>query len=71
MSEPGACQTSNKGEYKDEDEEAPVPVLDEGDIALLKTYGLGPYTTKIKQTEKEIKEHQEKVRTYSCSILAR
>ena len=34
------------------------------DIALLKSYGLGPYTASIKKTEKEIKEHQEKVTNY-------
>lgn len=58
----GECQTSNKNEYNDEEEEAPVPVLDEGDIALLKTYGIGPYTNKINTTEKEIKERQDKLK---------
>ncbi|KAK6796089.1 hypothetical protein RDI58_009544 [Solanum bulbocastanum] len=37
------------------DEKNPRP-LDEDDIALLKTYGLGPYSTSIKKTEKGIKE---------------
>ncbi|OMO70511.1 hypothetical protein CCACVL1_18848 [Corchorus capsularis] len=37
------------------------PPLDEDDIALLKTYGLGPYTHKIKEREKEIKEIAKKV----------
>ncbi|VAI61809.1 unnamed protein product [Triticum turgidum subsp. durum] len=36
-------------------EKNPRP-LDEDDIALLKTYGLGPYSTSIKTAEKEIKE---------------
>jgi 26S proteasome regulatory subunit T1 len=36
--------------------------LDEGDIALLKTYGLGPYSVKIKQAEEEIKKHQQTVK---------
>jgi 26S proteasome regulatory subunit T1 len=36
--------------------------LDEGDIALLKTYGLGPYTKAIKQLEEEIKSHQQTVK---------
>ncbi|CAN0246828.1 unnamed protein product, partial [Ectocarpus sp. 8 AP-2014] len=36
--------------------------LDEGDIALLKTYGLGPYTTSIKDIEKEINEAKEQVK---------
>lgn len=55
MGDAGACQTSNKKEY-DEEDEAPPAALDEGDIALLKTYGLGPYTTSIKNIEKEINE---------------
>lgn len=56
MGDAGECQTSNKKEYDDEDDEAPPAALDEGDIALLKTYGLGPYTTSIKNIEKEINE---------------
>jgi len=36
--------------------------LDEGDIALLKSYGLGPYTTLIKTLEDEIKTHQQTVK---------
>ena len=46
---------------QEEKEDAPPP-LDEGDIALLKTYGLGPYTTKIKTLEEEIKTHQQTVK---------
>ncbi|KAI6700311.1 hypothetical protein NL676_014635 [Syzygium grande] len=42
------------------DEKNPRP-LDEDDIALLKTYGLGPYSTSIKKAEKEIKEMAKKV----------
>mmetsp|Transcript_10835 Transcript_10835/g.15347 ORF Transcript_10835/g.15347 Transcript_10835/m.15347 type:complete len:437 (+) Transcript_10835:11-1321(+) len=61
----GECQTSNKNEYNDDDEEAPPPpALDEGDIAMLKTYGLGPYTTRIKAIEKEIEASREKVKEY-------
>lgn len=56
MGDAGACQTSNKKDYDGEDDEAPPAALDEGDIALLKTYGLGPYTTSIKNIEKEINE---------------
>jgi len=36
--------------------------LDEGDIVLLKTYGLGPYATLIKETEESIKNHQQTVK---------
>jgi hypothetical protein len=55
----GACQTRNVGSYDDEEEEEKeIPPLDEGDIALLKTYGLGPYTTSIKKREEDIKSLQ-------------
>ncbi|XP_058111892.1 26S proteasome regulatory subunit 7A-like [Magnolia sinica] len=37
------------------------PPLDVDDIALLKTYGLGPYSSSIKKVEKEIKEIAKKV----------
>ena len=30
------------------EDDKPIAVLDEDDIALLKSYGLGPYTTRIK-----------------------
>lgn len=46
---------------QEEKEDAPPP-LDEGDIALLKSYGLGPYSTKIKTLEEEIKTHQQTVK---------
>lgn len=36
---------------EDEKDEAPVKALDEDDIALLKTYGLGPYAQRIKDVE--------------------
>jgi len=47
--------------YQEEKEDAPPP-LDEGDIALLKSYGLGPYSNKIKQVEEEIKKAQQTVK---------
>jgi len=40
----------------DQDEKKPQTALDEGDIALLKSYGLGPYTAPIKSVEKDISE---------------
>ena len=46
---------------QEEKEDAPPP-LDEGDIALLKSYGLGPYSTAIKTLEEEIKTHQQTVK---------
>lgn len=44
------------------DDKDVAPPLDEGDIALLKTYGLGPYATAIKNAEEEIKKHQQTVK---------
>jgi len=58
----GECQTANRGDYDDEEKEDAPPPLDEGDIALLKSYGLGPYTTAIKTLEEEIKTHQQTVK---------
>ena len=46
---------------QEEKDDAPPP-LDEGDIALLKSYGLGPYTKSIKTLEEEIKTHQQTVK---------
>lgn len=37
-------------------------ILFSGDIALLKTYGLGPYTLAIRAVENDIKRHQETVK---------
>jgi|Transcript_13884 26S proteasome regulatory subunit T1 len=58
----GECQTRNVGDYDEEEKEDAPPPLDEGDIALLKSYGLGPYTTLIKTLEDEIKTHQQTVK---------
>ncbi|KAI8921363.1 hypothetical protein PhCBS80983_g02417 [Powellomyces hirtus] len=45
------------------DDKAPekIKVLDEGDIALLKTYGQGPYAKELKAIEVDIKEVQKRV----------
>jgi 26S proteasome regulatory subunit T1 len=58
----GECQTKNVNDYDEEEDENIAPPLDEGDIALLKSYGLGPYSTAIKSAEEEIKKHQETVK---------
>jgi len=59
----GECQTKNTKDYEEEeDNDPPAAVLDEGDIALLKSYGNGPYTAAIKSTEDEIKKHQDKLK---------
>jgi hypothetical protein len=58
----GECQTKNQGDYaSDGEEEKEVRALDEDDIALLKTYGLGPYTNPIKDLEKDISKMNKKV----------
>ncbi|ODM93939.1 26S protease regulatory subunit 7 [Orchesella cincta] len=43
-----------KGASDNEEEEKEIRTLDEGDIALLKTYGQGPYSKQIKQVEDDI-----------------
>ncbi|GKZ00991.1 26S proteasome regulatory subunit 7 [Mayamaea pseudoterrestris] len=58
----GECQTGNRGDHDDEEKDDTPPPLDEGDIALLKTYGLGPYSAGIKRLEEEIKQHTAKVK---------
>ena len=58
----GECQTTNKNDYDSDDEKDAAPPLDEADIALLKSYGLGPYATLIKTTEESIKKHQQTVK---------
>jgi len=57
----GECQTSNKKDYSGDDDK-PIIALDEGDIALLKTYGIGPYTQAIKDVEDDIKKEQDKIK---------
>lgn len=57
----GECQTSNRKDYEDEDEK-PIKALDEGDIMLLKNYGVGAYTLAIKKVEEDIKKHQDNVK---------
>jgi 26S proteasome regulatory subunit T1 len=56
------CTTLTSIFYPQEEKEDAPPPLDEGDIALLKSYGLGPYSTKIKTLEEEIKTHQQTVK---------
>lgn len=48
-----------------EEKEAPVKALDEDDIALLKTYGLGPYATRIKAREKDLQDVAKRVNEIS------
>uniref|UniRef100_A0A7S0BQK0 AAA+ ATPase domain-containing protein n=1 Tax=Rhodosorus marinus TaxID=101924 RepID=A0A7S0BQK0_9RHOD len=46
---------------EEETEETPVRALDEGDIALLKTYGLGPYASVIRVVEDDLKKKAQKI----------
>jgi 26S proteasome regulatory subunit T1 len=47
---------SNKTEKKDEEiKEQPKQVADEADIDILKKYGKGPYSEKIRNIEDEVK----------------
>mmetsp|Transcript_15573 Transcript_15573/g.22139 ORF Transcript_15573/g.22139 Transcript_15573/m.22139 type:complete len:463 (-) Transcript_15573:75-1463(-) len=57
----GECQTRNTTQ-DDDDQSAAPPPLDSEDIALLKSYGLGPYSVPIKEIEEEIKKHQQTVK---------
>jgi len=62
MGDNGACQTKNVNDYDEEEGDKPTKALDEGDIALLKTYGVGPYTNAIKKVEEEISKSMDKVK---------
>jgi NACalpha-BTF3-like transcription factor len=54
MSEAGKAAGAAKREAKEEKEkEKEVEPLDADDIALLKSYGLGPYSTRIKALGEE------------------
>ncbi|KAI8924682.1 26S proteasome subunit P45 [Entophlyctis helioformis] len=50
-----------KYEAKPEGEKEKIKVLDEGDIALLKTYGQGPYASELRKVEADIRDIQKRV----------
>merc|ERR1712178_156379 len=54
---------ADQRKVKDDDkkDEKPIQALDEGDIALLKLYGKGPYSDQIKQIDADIQELVKKV----------
>ena len=62
-------ENTGGGDEEDEDKK-PIAVLDEADIALLKTYGLGPYTTRIKTAEKDLKALAKNVNTL-CGMFVK
>ena len=49
------------GKEAEEKEEKEIKSLDEGDIALLKTYGQGQYSKSLKQVETDISEITKRV----------
>ena len=49
------------GDAPDDVDEPKVKELDEDDISLLKTYGLGPYASRIDQVSKDIKDITKRV----------
>ncbi|XP_078409388.1 26S proteasome regulatory subunit 7 isoform X2 [Cetorhinus maximus] len=55
----GTDQRKAKEETKEEDK--PIRALDEGDIALLKTYGQSTYSRQIKQVEDDIQQLLKKI----------
>merc|ERR1712088_350685 len=55
----GDMRSSAKG--AEEKEEKEIKSLDEGDIALLKTYGQGQYSKSLKQVETDISEITKRV----------
>nr|XP_020019984.1 26S protease regulatory subunit 7-like [Castor canadensis] len=54
----GADQRKTK---EDEKDDKPIRALDEGDIALLKTYGQSTYSRQIKQVEDDIQQLLKKI----------
>ena len=59
----GDCQTRNEGGGDDDKDSKDLPPpLDDGDIALLKSYGVGPYAKSIKAAEADIAAYQEEVK---------
>ncbi|CAF1039080.1 unnamed protein product [Rotaria magnacalcarata] len=49
----------------DKDDEKPIKALDEAEIALLKSYGAGPYDKAIKQTEEDVQTALKRVNELS------
>mmetsp|Transcript_37928 Transcript_37928/g.61116 ORF Transcript_37928/g.61116 Transcript_37928/m.61116 type:complete len:441 (-) Transcript_37928:165-1487(-) len=45
----------------EDEDDAPVQVLDEEDVNIMRTYGVGPYVGPIKKVEKECKEYIDKI----------
>ncbi|KAK6042085.1 hypothetical protein COOONC_20409 [Cooperia oncophora] len=61
----GADMRKQKKDIDAEDDK-PFQALDEGDIAVLKRYGQGPYAEQLKQLETDIEECVKRVRSLFC-----
>jgi len=57
----GECQTKNVNDSNEDDDANVPPPLDNEDISLLKTYGIGPYTNQLKKVEESIIQHQKNI----------
>ncbi|WAR13739.1 PRS7-like protein [Mya arenaria] len=62
----GSDQRKVKEEQK---EDKPIQALDEGDIAMLKTYGAGQYSRLIKQVEEDIVEGEQPLQVARCTKI--
>ncbi|EGF78299.1 hypothetical protein BATDEDRAFT_20446 [Batrachochytrium dendrobatidis JAM81] len=58
---PKADWEKYNGPADDGKEKEKIKVLDEGDIALLKTYGQGPYARELRKIEGDIKDIQKRI----------
>jgi len=59
MSKPNSATGADWEKYRksgDDEKKEDIKVLDEGDIALLKTYGMGAYANEIKKLEEDVKD---------------
>uniref|UniRef100_A0A6T6AW85 AAA+ ATPase domain-containing protein n=1 Tax=Compsopogon caeruleus TaxID=31354 RepID=A0A6T6AW85_9RHOD len=57
----GSGEANGKVPEESNEKKEEIVGLDEGDIALLKTYGLGPYSAAIKKLEEELKEKAKRI----------
>merc|ERR1719504_265643 len=56
-----ATMANKQGTKKEDDDEPDVQALDEDDVNIMRTYGVGPYLKPIKKVEAEEKEYINKI----------
>jgi len=56
-----ATMANKMGTKKDDDDEPQAAALDEDDVNIMRTYGVGPYVAPIKKVETEQKEYISKI----------